>query len=157
MSAKMAVAFTAYLGVEGEDQDEKNGVLYLDSAIRFEEITDGLSRTLMVGERPPSADGYFGWWYAGEGQQRDGSADMVLGVREICTGTHALGCRLGPHDFGPGQITNQCDAFHFWSPHLGGGANFLFADGSVHFLSYSAAPIMVALATRAGGEAAEVP
>jgi len=31
------------------------------------------------------------------------------------------------------------------------------ADGSVHFLAYSAAPIMPALASRAGGEAVQVP
>ena len=111
----------------------------------------------MVGERPPSADGVLGWWYAGVGQARDGSADIVLGVQERNVGSLAPGCRVGPYDFGPGQTTNQCDAFHFWSLHLGGGANFLFADGSVHFLSYSARRIMVALATRAGGEAAEQP
>jgi prepilin-type processing-associated H-X9-DG protein len=55
-----------------------------------------------------------------------------------------------------GEITNQCDMFHFWSLH-NGGANFAFADGSVLFLSYSAAPLMTALASRAGGEAVEVP
>jgi prepilin-type processing-associated H-X9-DG protein len=37
------------------------------------------------------------------------------------------------------------------------GANFAFADGSVHFLRYSADSILPALATRAGGEAAVVP
>ena len=52
--------------------------------------------------------------------------------------------------------SNQCDAFHFWSLHPG-GAHFLFVDGSVHFLSYSAASILPALATRAGGEAVTVP
>jgi prepilin-type processing-associated H-X9-DG protein len=45
---------------------------------------------------------------------------------------------------------------HFWSPHAG-GANFLFADGSARFLSYSAAPLLPALATRNGGEAVTVP
>ncbi len=42
--------------------------------------------------------------------------------------------------------------FRFWSLHPG-GANFLFVDGSVHFLPYSTRPIMPALASRAGGEA----
>ncbi len=42
--------------------------------------------------------------------------------------------------------------FHFWSLHSG-GAHFLFADGSVHFLSYASAPILPALASRAGAEA----
>jgi prepilin-type processing-associated H-X9-DG protein/prepilin-type N-terminal cleavage/methylation domain-containing protein len=54
------------------------------------------------------------------------------------------------------MITNQCDMFHFWSLHTG-GANFAFADGSVRFLNYSAAPLMPALASRAGGETVEAP
>jgi prepilin-type processing-associated H-X9-DG protein len=60
-------------------------------------------------------------------------------------------CPEGPYHFGRGQFSNQCDAYHFWSPHSG-GANFLFCDGSVHFLSYSADAILPALATRAGRE-----
>jgi prepilin-type processing-associated H-X9-DG protein len=56
----------------------------------------------------------------------------------------------------PGRFSNQCDMFHFWSPHPG-GANFLLADGSVHFLSYSADPLLPALASRAGGETVGLP
>jgi prepilin-type processing-associated H-X9-DG protein len=36
-------------------------------------------------------------------------------------------------------------------------AHFLFADGSVRFLTYSADSILPALATRAGGEVVELP
>ena len=50
-------------------------------------------------------------------------------------------------------FNDPCGTFHFWSPHPG-GANFVFADGSVRFLSYSADPLMPAIASRAGGEAA---
>ena len=57
---------------------------------------------------------------------------------------------------GPGRLDNPCDRYHFWSLHPGGG-NWLFADGSVRFLSYSADPIMPALATRAGGEVVPLP
>jgi len=49
-----------------------------------------------------------------------------------------------------------CDRYHFWSLHPN-GANFLFADGAVHFLTYSAEPIMIPLATRGGGEVVELP
>jgi prepilin-type processing-associated H-X9-DG protein len=81
---------------------------------------------------------------------------MILGVTERNDGPMYRGCPRGPYSFSPGQPGNQCDAFHFWSLHTG-GANFLFADGSVHFLTYSAGPIMPALATRGGGEAVTVP
>jgi prepilin-type processing-associated H-X9-DG protein len=62
----------------------------------------------------------------------------------------------GTCKFAPGSFSNPCDMFHFWSPHAG-GAHFLFADGSVHFLNYSAAPLLPALASRAGGEPASPP
>jgi prepilin-type processing-associated H-X9-DG protein len=146
------VAPTAYQGIEGTNQFKRDGVLYLDSRIRFASVLDGTSNTLMVGERPPSADKRIGWWYAGWGQEKDGSADSVLGVNELNTYAGTQGsCPPGPYQFGPGTIDNQCDVFHYWSLHPG-GANFLFVDGSVHFLSYDAVGIMPALATRAGGE-----
>jgi prepilin-type processing-associated H-X9-DG protein len=149
-------AFTSYLGVEGIDQFGQEGVLFLDSTIRLTDITDGASNTLMVGERPPSANGILGWWYAGEGQSKDGSGDMVLGVRGRCVSLYCAGCPSGPYDFQPGRVRNQCDAMHFWSLHPG-GANFLFADGSARFLAYPVNPLMPALATRAGDEVAQPP
>jgi prepilin-type N-terminal cleavage/methylation domain-containing protein/prepilin-type processing-associated H-X9-DG protein len=156
MAGKYA-AFTAYLGVEGEDLFGEDGVLFRDSEVRLADITDGTSNTVVVGERPPSADEVLGWWYAGEGQAMKGSADMVLGVQELNVGSlWGRGCPRGPYAFAPGRVSNQCDAFHFWSLHPG-GANFLFGDGTVRFLSYSAAPLMPALATRAGGEVVPLP
>ena len=110
-------------------------------------------------ERPPSADFQFGWWYAGTGQRFTGSADVVLGVREPNLQPVTVGSPCGPgsYPFAPARgFDDPCGMFHFWSPHPG-GANFLFADGSVRFLKYSADPILPALATRAGNEAVAVP
>ena len=151
-------AFTSYFGVEGTDQFLNDGTLFLDSRIRLNDISDGASNTLLAGERPvSSADDRVGWWYAGTGQNRNGSADMVLGVREVRFGVLDYGCVRGPYHFGPGQTANPCDLLHFWSLHAGGGANFLFADGAVRFISYAADPIMPALATRAGNETVNFP
>jgi prepilin-type processing-associated H-X9-DG protein len=130
----------------------KDGVLLRDQAIRLSDITDGTSQTLLAGERPPSANFQFGWWYAGAGQRFTGSADMILGVRErnllqVTKGS----CPPGTYSFISGRTDDQCDMFHFWSLHSG-GANFVFADGSVHFLGYAADSILPALASRAAGD-----
>ena len=153
----LTVALTSYLGNQGRSQAVTNGVLFVDSNVRLDEITDGTSNTLMVGERPPSPDYRFGWWYGGWGLNQDGTADNVLGVRGFSSsGTYGPECAPGPYHYTQGNLSNPCDALHFWSPHSG-GANFLFCDGSVRFLTYSADSIMPALATRAGGEAVSPP
>ena len=151
-------ALTSYLGVLGVNVLGNQGVLYLGSHIRFADILDGTSNTLMVGERPPSPDFWYGWWYAAQGQLDSGSADTVLGVRELRNvyDQYTPGCPPGPYHFMAGNLADPCDAFHFWSLHPG-GANFVFADGSVEFLTYSADNVLPALSTRAGGEAVERP
>jgi len=104
-----------------------------------------------------SADFWYGWWYAGFGQRGTGSADLLLGVRERNVGGgYVSSCPPGPYHFQPGCVDQQCDLFHFWRLHPG-GAHFLYADGSVHFLTYEADRVLPALATRAGGEVVELP
>ncbi len=153
---KRPLAFTAYLGVEGVDQYARNGVLYSDSHVPLAHVTDGTAYTLMVGERPPSSDYEIGWWYAGWGQKKDGSAEMVLGTREVPVFRTLVKCPPGSNEYRAGSVENQCDSLHFWSLHPS-GSHFLMADASVHFLAYSADSILSPLATRAGGESVTVP
>jgi prepilin-type N-terminal cleavage/methylation domain-containing protein/prepilin-type processing-associated H-X9-DG protein len=161
-SGSSPVAFTGYLGVNGRNLRTYDGVLFWNSRVSFTDITDGTSSTLTAGERPPSSDLKAGWWYAGSGQgdgsRATGSADFTLGAAELRTLNIAPfnACPPGPYKFEPGTMQDPCDTFHFWSLHSG-GSNFLFADGSVHFLNYSAAPLLPELATRNGGEAVSPP
>jgi prepilin-type N-terminal cleavage/methylation domain-containing protein len=146
------VVCTDYLGVIGTNYGRRDGVLYLDSDIKYRDITDGLSNTLLCGERPPSPDAWYGWWYTGRGQFGTGSADMLLGINEINSFTDSfVDCNPGPYRFVAVAKPTICDALHFWSYHPGGGV-FGYCDGAVRMIGTSQDQILSLQATRAGGE-----
>ena len=152
---------TSYVGVSGLDYTQNSGVLFLDSALPLAEITDGTSNTLAVGERPPSTDFMYGWWYTGAGQDGSGNVDMVLGMNERASpdGIRAelRGCDTGAaYSYGPGDLEEYCHLLHFWSLHPG-GAHFLSCDGSVSLIAYEVdQALMNSLATRSGREVLEL-
>jgi prepilin-type N-terminal cleavage/methylation domain-containing protein/prepilin-type processing-associated H-X9-DG protein len=148
------VRLSSYLGVTGQNSSPRavDGVLFTNSAVRLTDITDGTSNTLMVGERPPSDELRYGWWYAGAGQDNGGSLDSHIGVRELNRqGSRYRDCPPGPYQYEAATFADPCGVFRFWSPH-GNGTHFALADGSVRFITYAADTLMPALATRAGGE-----
>jgi len=159
------VAFTGYLGVAGLNAHDamvtpdasRDGIFARKTKHGLAAVTDGLSNTLMVGERPPSKDLYYGWWFAGAGYDAEGSGagDVVMGARELGLAS-SLGCPSTKVGFQPGTLQNSCDMAHFWSLHSGGG-NFLLGDGSVRFLTYAADAVLPQIMTRSGGEAVSVP
>jgi prepilin-type N-terminal cleavage/methylation domain-containing protein/prepilin-type processing-associated H-X9-DG protein len=138
-------AFTSYVGVMGSDcniAQNTNGVFDVRGlGISIDKITDGMSNTLMVGERPPSSDRGWGWWMWSD-------YDCFLSTQQ----SYAFynNCSL-PGVYSRGGFNNDCDSSHFWSPHPGGG-NWLFSDGSVRYLPYSASAMTIPLASRAGDE-----
>ena len=74
-----------------------------------------------------------------------------------CSAGHADPNHPAAYRFGPGDLNNPCDQWHYFSLHAD-GANFCMGDASVRFLAYHTSPMVQrALATRAGGEAAPVP
>ncbi len=156
---KIPMAMTSYLAVSGQNYHTEDGVLYNNSLTSILSITDGTSNTLLIGERPPSPDFYYGHWYFSFGIGLTGTGDHILGVREQNMPpvlSFARQCPLGAYPFSPSNFQDPCGVFHYWSPHPN-GANFLFADGSVHYLTYAINNLMPALASRAGGEVVSLP
>jgi prepilin-type processing-associated H-X9-DG protein len=146
-----------YLGNSGSTRTSLDGVLYVDSKIQLGQITDGTSSTIAVGERPPSADLGFGWWFAAYGWDGYGNGDCVMtsADTEMAENEH-FSC--GPNAAAktglvPGNVHNQCDTAHWWSVHPN-GAQFLMADGSCRFATYGNNKVIRAMATRAGRETA---
>jgi prepilin-type N-terminal cleavage/methylation domain-containing protein/prepilin-type processing-associated H-X9-DG protein len=186
------VAFTSYLGVTGTDGEgnglpfppggwtvvNADGILYANSKTRIQSITDGASNTLMVGERPPSDDLNFGWWFQGGGY--DGFSAVGDDLLGFNTGTNAVNGTPGGGNgsnyanalvgfgfptctnpiyqgFQFGNTQDPCHQLHFWSLHTG-GSNFCMGDGSVRFLVYGIPQTTFwGLCTARGNEPVELP
>ena len=100
-------------------------------------VTDGLSNTLMLGEAVPKWNGFL--------TQHYGESDpSVFGGWAASDGGNNIGSTIVPINY-PTPTTDWCNptttyfqgwntTFSFKSNHPS-GANFCFADGSVHFIS----------------------
>jgi prepilin-type N-terminal cleavage/methylation domain-containing protein/prepilin-type processing-associated H-X9-DG protein len=148
---------TSYLGVTGTDENlwgnATNGIFWVGTTstrgkgnrgTTFLDVPDGLSNTLAAGERPPSADLFWGGWAYSD-------YDSLLATPDRDFQYPGCKSRL-PGYFAAGKVDDNCDSQHYWSFHPGGG-NWLLGDGSVRFLAYSAGTTVIPLmATRNGGE-----
>jgi len=154
-------------GCGGVTGDKNNGVLLFANndnqtwIVRMTDITDGTSNTVMVGEVSESANvkasnsggmAAYPVWAGGNGTNAGGPGGTT------CNGTTALGSTLRAMDSAAGYTINATgNDMSFGSKH-NGGANFLFCDGSVRFLSSSIDPVAyTAMGSRNGGEVFTMP
>ena len=132
--------------IPGRDYGE--GLFFRNRSVRIAEITDGTSQTLAVGEKSQNlaratwtgaiahAAVPINELQAEDGLSPEGGGALVL-------------AHTGELD---GPNSKPAHADQFWGRHPG-GANFVFADGSVRFIKEKRPlAIFQAIATRRGGE-----
>jgi prepilin-type processing-associated H-X9-DG protein len=153
--ANVELASSNYVAVFGEpriviDPGGGDGIFYRNSRTRILDITDGTSSTLMIGERSGRV-AYSSWPGALVGSEVTPNSPTTWGVGTppvLCLGRVGWGSTTDNH--APNNATNSVEDFSSRHP---GGANFVFADGSAHFILNSIDPVVyAALGTRAGGE-----
>ncbi len=149
---------TSYMGCTGTSSNNPvsgDGILYSNSAVKFTDILDGSSNTIAIGERPCTGDLYYGWGFAPYGTGAgDGDTVHHLGSRDtvLASVLGDLSTNVGFVQPRQANTAAEIDGAHYWSFHTG-GANFVFGDGSVHFISYSSGTsVFAAMCTRGGGE-----
>lgn len=154
---RLNASYTSYLGVAGGYIQD--GVLGRMTGVRFSDVTDGTSNTLMVGERPPPDRFNAGWWYTGVVPNYEPFTHGPDGAWPVASiwvwPADSNSCGRLATEYGPGRTDNPCDRYHYWSFHPG-GANFLFVDGAARFLPYSAQPLMAKLGSCNGGEVVDL-
>jgi prepilin-type processing-associated H-X9-DG protein/prepilin-type N-terminal cleavage/methylation domain-containing protein len=155
-------AFTSYVGMTGHSDAPMSGMFSRKPGVRPQEIRDGLSNTIAVGERPPPNSLAIGWWYTTHpftnlqaATDFEVPADTGISPSDpscggVITDWPGKG-RVSLYSFSEGSLDNDCDRYHYWSLHAG-GANFLFADGSARFLCYAARFELRHFASIAGNE-----
>jgi prepilin-type N-terminal cleavage/methylation domain-containing protein/prepilin-type processing-associated H-X9-DG protein len=133
-----------------------DGIYFYNSHVKVTDITDGSSNTLAFGERYHYDPAYTaintlgGWAWANSNAVEDYLLSAYTPINYLLPVGTVTGSPNYPED---ARINS------FGSGHTS-GANFAYADGSVHFLSLTSnsdLPMLQALATRAGGEVVNVP
>ena len=157
--------FTWYVGVYSNPASENNGIIVDDSKsdaplrIAPAGVLDGLSNTILLAERPPPADGKWGWW------DPDCCFEHVIapirGNRKIYSNGLGANCP-DVAIYRPGRVDDNCAFNAIWALHAPGG-NFCMGDGSVRTITYQAGnqplgsvTLLEALASKSGNEVVNV-
>jgi len=138
----MKVGYTSYAGVHASSEipinTDNDGIFILNRALSANDVTDGLSHTLMLGEKLYGGH-QLGWVSGSRATLRHTGIEINALDRST----------LGSREWEPEapETTGGFESFH------AGGAQFLLGDGSVRFVSENIDPKVFAhLGNRKDGE-----
>jgi prepilin-type N-terminal cleavage/methylation domain-containing protein len=156
-----AYGFTWYVGVYSNPDTVNNGILVDDAKskgiLRIAPlvVTDGLSNTILLAERPPPDDGKWGWWDTA--CCIEDTLSPIQGERKPYSSSKKGNCPE-PATYRTGTVDDDCMFNSIWSLHHAGGY-FCMGDGSVRNISYTAgnrrigsSTLLELLTSRSGGE-----
>lgn len=149
------VGGTTYFGVhhdiEAPIQENQDGVLYLNSSVHYEDITDGSAYTLFVVESLPDYRKSLGWMSGTYSSLRNGVVQTVMEEGQpryflhgaLTEGTDEARLQQGdPELFVGGPRSQHTGGFHA-----------VAGDGAVRFISNSISPLLLRnLCNRHDGE-----
>ncbi len=149
---------SSYVGCVGNDSSDVddninpgNGMLFRNSSVRFSDVLDGTSNTILIAERSWAQAN--GTWIGAPttGRLRAGTKNSAAPLDEASS-FHVLG-----HAHWINVLDDPDGGLDDFSSLHTGGVNVLFVDGSVRFLHNvtsdgGSANLLQALGTRAGGE-----
>ncbi|MBM3997237.1 MAG: DUF1559 domain-containing protein [Planctomycetes bacterium] len=129
-------SLTSYVAIAGNDTRGQNGIINMAGTqyVTMDKVTDGLSNTLLIGERLPTYDGYWGWTFS---------------YATFDVATYCIAGTFAPQSMA--AIKGSYLLANLYSLHPD-GANFALGDGSVKYIVYSASAVTVPMASRNGGE-----
>ena len=120
----------------------KQGTILRGEQIGFKQVTDGLSKTLMVGEISWNNANCYRGWSRGCNRAATGNDFACAGVKNI-----RFGLKSAAYD-----VLSRFNNVSFGSEHPG-GTQFLFCDGAVRlFADTTPLDVLQKLASRNGGE-----
>lgn len=141
------VRISSYVGIhhatESPIDKTNNGVLFLNSVIRFNEITDGLTNTFLVSEKRGSGD-RFGWTSGTRDTLRNTSS--INGAKLALSEEELSKKEKEPLPLGSLEV-GGLGSYHT------GGVNVVICDGAVRFVSQSTdTTVLQNLGNRADGQ-----
>lgn len=143
-------------GSKALENTRQNGIFYACSSVRFRDITDGTSNTILVGESRTDPDFVkdgqgMDFWYIGSPQADPCRCDGGTGGTEF---SEFVGTTLPPLNafVKHPEVHGRLMELSFGSYHAG-GAQFVMGDGNVRFIADTIdSDTYLGLGSRNGGE-----
>ena len=127
--------------------------------VKIRKITDGTSKTLMIGEKSHTDLNFDTWTANNSGWKMPQMSSWAWagGMKGVAPLFGSAAVPLNYQTTGSANFISQDSRFNAWgSNHLGGAVGFAMGDGSGRFLEETISPITLSqISTRAGGETAD--